>query len=264
MNKRDLISPEAKKYFLKFLNREKTKKQISDLRLKLEIPKEGFPGPSKEDLAGPNLFLSCDQWKYDNSEIDTKLGKDLQFSEGIESIMEGFELQSLYWKIVFRIYLFHNKAIFNLPYIPTGPIFADLCIVDNFKETLDEIKDVPFVYKSHFEGELQRSRNYPVVLYIHGHAEQNDITRFIRRNWDYIKLMQLQAGFKEELNSIKLSQRGSINVANRDAFIYEIRHLSRKEAAERVFKKYKVHLSPKHISVIRNREAKKRKDNNTR
>ena len=99
---------------------------------------------------------------------------------------------------------------------------------------------------------------YPVAIRIHTDASQRDIIAFIKANWKIIEQYQKRYFNPKRKTSLKNSKT-HVPKKERDAFIYEHRHLSHKRIMTLVREQFGEPLDVGLIGKIISLEEKRRK-----
>lgn len=195
-------------YFDAIIKSDYFQKECARLRKKYKIPKDGFP-------PNPRFPVFPKEWEF-GSVRQGKVAKE--FLNEVRKLCDKFRLHSLDWGVVFEEQVMYGR--YTLEY--DGFNSHNLIMISDFnnKETYHKSDDVA----------------YPVALRISPYATQRDILDFVKRNGFMINASQ----HKYKVKGVKIGKERKKNpkIQERNEFIYEHRHLPRKEILKLVGNKF--------------------------
>lgn len=220
------------RYFLDLLKTEDFQETIRDLRKRYGYPEGGY----KEGIT-----YSLGNWG-ERKELLQKLDKEL------ETVCKKYGLHFLYWGDVMRSVMSNNE-----PFIPIEA-GADLCMLADLRNEAEE----PFMKVIQDADNL----HFPIAIRISPFATQRDIVDFIKKHEVFIAQMQEQ--YRKDFKGIRIgkTKKRSVEVQERNDFIYENRNLPRRKIMELLSEKYGADktLDMGHISKVISLEKQKRKE----
>ena len=226
--RRDKPFEKVSRYLFSVSENPKFHRIVGVIREEFEIPKDGYKLTSEE-----KEMLRNEQYvRKDQDEMPL-------FDECVWGLCEEFGFDSKNWMTCFRFYV-----LFGVFQLSEGHEY-DLVIVHPYKE-----RDV-----------VRMERAYPVVLRISAYAGLRDIQALIASMYSgQIKPIQEKYAM-ESVKIGKIREKDEL-VQERNLFIYEHRHLPRKEIMRLVNDKFvsKNPLDYAYIGKIIGIEIKKRKE----
>lgn len=215
-----------KNYLDAFIESDFFQKKIKKLRIKYHIPPMGFDSNAITTNNYPDSYL----FHLPKELVLKKQGSSLLRSINIDvrDIAKHFPVGGEYLKTFFKLYLFYNKKFYFSNYSFLRK--SNLCNLVDLREEFEEYDGAENFYIDLIN---HRIKEYPIAIMIQPNASQRDIVNYIERNWSdfFIRIMKYRN--KNQLGKIKNKRR-----KERDLFIYEHRHLPRKEIARLVNTKF--------------------------
>ena len=221
-------------YFIDITKTDYFKKTIKSLKIKYEIPSDGFPSnPDGSYISPPQNFHKSKE-----------LRKDI-----IEKICKKYRLHYFDYSDVLLDYILHNH-LNPLNELGSCGLF--------------HVYDVPTEKEEYEKGSLFEESDdiaYPIAIRISPYATQNDLKDFIGNK----VIWKEEIGFlqnKYKVLGIKIGKvrKKKIPTQKRNDFIYDNRHLPRKEIMKLVHSKFGEVLDPGHIGKIASLEKKSREN----
>ncbi len=210
--------------------------RIDELRKKYDIPIKGFP-PDEEG----NRVLPPEDWTPRFTD------KDRQLRREVHKLCDNYGLHFLEWSAAVELVLFYNGPLEALQ-------GADLCMLTDLSEEAEE----PYTQETQDADNLF----FPIAIRISPQATQRDIIDFIEKHAFFIK--QMQEFHLKEVRGQKIGKvkKKDPKTAERNDFIYEHRHLSRKEIMHALAEKFGPDgiIDYGHISKVISLEKKRRKE----
>ena len=208
--------------------------RIDELRKKYSIPTEGFP-PNEDG----HRVLPPRGWEPRFT--DKELGRE------VHKLCEDYGLHFLQWSDAVRLVLFYNQPLEAFH-------GADLCMLTDLREEAEE----PFTQETQDADNLL----FPIAVRISPQATQRDIIDFVEKHAFFIK--QMQEHHLKEVHGQKIGKvkKKDPKIAERNDFIYEHRHLSRKEIMHALADNFGPDgiIDYGHISKVISLEKKRRKE----
>ncbi len=211
--------------FLNFITLENTQKEIKKLRLKFEIPEDGFSNFNYRDLILANeIIYTPKEWIFHTEKIDLKFK---QINLAVKKFAE--KMPELNFGIsIFRFYLFHNVVPHE--------------VFDWFLETtnvckLSETSNLSHINNKEIKLIEKENTIYPITVKISPNATQRDIINFISQNWNDIQWLQKK--YTNPLN--KIGKFKTRNERKREIydFVYKNRYkYNSKDMLKILYEKY--------------------------
>lgn len=222
------------RYFLDLLKTEDFQRTIRDLRKRYGYPEGGY----KEGIT-----YNLGNWG-ERKDLLHKLDKELK------SVCLKHGLHFDYWGDVIRSVLSNDE-----PYLPTDTgTSPDLCMIADLQSEADE----PFTKEVRDADNLL----FPLAIRVSPFATQRDIIDFVKKN--EFMLSRLQESYRKNLKDVPIgrTKKRKAEIQERNDFIYQNRHLSRRKIMELLTEKYGANktLDMGHISKVISLEKKKRKE----
>lgn len=220
-------------YFLEIVRTQEFQDAVRELRSCYDIPEIGFN--TEERIYPPAA------WKH------RRAGAKIQMiGQEIDKLSEEYGLTPMYWGNVIEGLVFYNDTSL------TADFGGDLCVLADLQEQANE----PFSKKD----QTTNNENFPIAIRISPFASQRDIIDFVKKNELFIS--NQQARYKRNMKDLKIGKvrRKDGHKQKRNDFIYEHKHLPRKEIAGLLGKKFGMNgvLDYAHISKIISSERQKR------
>ncbi len=211
-------------YYLTLIKTEKFQKRIKYLRKKFNIPVNGFKR---------GKMLPPTNWRPANSEIYI-------FFKKCGMLARDFNLLPADWGMTIEYYIFYNKPI--TPTILSG----ELCTLWDF------VQDPENSWSRKSLSDFNSF--YPLGIRISPYASQRDIVDYVQKNFNIIKMYQLQYVNKSNMIAKFRFKRN----AERDDFIYKHKNKGVGWIADELAKRESF-LDSGEISKIISIENKRRK-----
>jgi len=222
-------------YFVEITKTEPFIKKIKDLRKRYDIPEDGFN--TKEMIFPP------EEWEHRFSGTQKKLKSE------IYGMCKEYGLHFLSWSSEIESILFYNDG----PHLVTDEGF-DVCMFSDLRNEVEE----PFGKKIQDDDNLL----FPLAVRISLFASQRDIIDFVRKNFFLIKGQQEY--YLKEMKDFRIGRvkTKKEKVQKRNDFIYQNRHLPRRNIMELLTDKYGADntLDVGYIGKIISLERKRRKE----
>ncbi len=240
-----------------FIDSEYFQEQVENIRRKFQIPKNGFNMPKEEQK-------NIKKYKYSILYVPKELlqrKKEIlkPFNLLVKDILKKFPINDTTIRVIFNIYIFHNKKIYILLNDPVDEV--NLCRVESIK---DEIEEYEFLAGKEEAFDIIKNKfdDYPVIIKLYPNISQNELIYYIKRNWEVIKKLHLNhyadRGSKFSLN-IPQTKGRNLKIKERNDFIYKSKLLPRKKIMKLVSDKFNEVLDVGHIGKIISIENKRRK-----
>lgn len=224
-------------YFREIIDTTYFQRYIINARKEYKIPKDGFKVDSD------NYSTIPDEWEYkDDEKIRKKISKE------IRSLCKKYYLHYLDGTELIEGLLFYNfkdKSFY--------PDSYNMCLITDLA---DERKE-PFAEETQKNDDLL----YPIAIRISPYASLRDILDYVKRAYK-IKIVPMQKSYQVEGVKIGKFKKRKDVIIERNKFIYENRHLPRKEIMSLVNDKFGEQHSVDYgyIGKIISLEDKKRKE----
>jgi hypothetical protein len=235
-------------YFSAIVRSDHFKEFVAECRNRYKIPQNGLEPFKVTDHSG--VAYRMDKHKR----IEISIGgyplipkgycvhteKDLY--ENVELFCDRYSLYVLDWQEAIIFFIFYNKIV-----IPEHSDAYNLCHVSDIKHEKEEP----------FEEKTQQSINaaFPIVIRISPYASQNDIVDYIKNAYRP-SILPLQEKYQDKTIKIGSIKSRRSETQKRNDFIYEKRHLPRKE----IMRLLKGLIDEGHIAKIISIEKKRRKE----
>jgi len=227
-------------YFNEVIKTDYFVKTISELRKKYKIPKNGFGIYKEED--GNNLIPR--RW-LQKTDSQTKE----RFFEDAKTICDRFKLKpNYYWYHTILSALFYKEPVFSFS--------LDLCEIWNLAWESEIVKKFP---PAKIWLKNPDANRYPIAILISPYASERDILDFIRKRYATGIFPQQKKCKDSDIKIGRFKLKNQL-IQLRNQFIYQHRHLPRKEIETLVRKKLGEILDYGHIGKIISLERKKRKE----
>lgn len=208
--------------------------RIAELRKKYNVPTEGFP-PDEEG----HRSIPPRDWELRFTEKNKELGRE------VHKLCEDYGLHFIDWSDAIELVLFYNEPLEAFH-------GADLCMLADLRNEAEE----PFMKVTQDADNLF----FPIAVRISPQATQRDIVDFIESNAFFIRGMQEQ--YLKDMQGKKIGKvkKKDPKIVARNDFIYEHRHLSRKDIMHALAEKFGPDgiIDYGHISKVISLEKKKR------
>lgn len=234
-------------YFEEIMKTDYFVKTISELRKKYRIPpKNGF-GLHKED--GSRLIMIPRDWIQKTTDLGQ--GRVDAVYKDIENICKKFHLSPYTrWRSMILSALFYKEPVFSLSF--------DLCDIWDLAWEEEIIKKFPPAKEWLKEHEYD-PKIYPIAIMIGPYASQRDILDYIKKNYKTRIFPSQEKKKNPDVGIGKFKLKNQL-IRLRNEFIYQHRHLPRKEIANLVRGKLKEVIDYALIGKIISLERKKRKE----
>lgn len=216
-------------------------KKIRDIRGRYNLPVEGIAEVIEEvsPFSGKKIIL-----------LPNNLDNSSPFIDEVRSWIKELGLH-LMWDESFKYYIAYNQW-FNFW------SFSGLIQVEDLNHKLNG----EFQFKDEKEAGIhyvhEMVEDYPIAILINPYASQRDIIDFIKKTHK-THIEPLQNQYKHSEVKIGKIRRRNNKVLIRNKFIYENRHLSKKEIVQLVSKHFDEILDYTYIAKIISDEDRKRK-----
>lgn len=226
-------------YVCAIIKKDKFQEYIKDLRNEYKIPIKGFHIETDEWIHPPKQWLHAK-----NRSALNKIRKNLR------KTCLHYSLLPRDWMDILESYLFYNKLFISLE-----PDEKNLCFVSDALTKMDSLGRT--ITKD-------ESTIYPIILHISPYASKRDVLNYIEDIYK-TEISPLQKKHQKTDISIGKHRKKNKLIQERNKFIYENRHLSRKKitgliTASRKFKSVSDPIDPGSVGKIISLEKKQRKE----
>lgn len=198
-------------YFMDLILRNDFQDEVTWFRKKYNIPPRGFD-TKEEHILIDGVFPVPKRWIH--SDKDKTFWKS--FSDDEQLIADKFNLPP------------GNRGLIDAYVMYRFAVGAgNLCQIQD----CNEIGKYP-------QFDKEQNQHFPVALRISPYASQRDVTDYIRIFFEK-EIKPLQDKYKDTNSSLGKAREKSYTLRARDAFIYDHRHLPRKQILEMVKEKYR-------------------------
>jgi len=209
--------------FEEFVRKEEVASFIKELRKELNLPSRGIPftDADKKALTEP---ISAFLYTPERVILLAKLENENRALQACNFFANQQGHNSIYMGTLLRFYVFFDETMdFILSLFSS---YNDYLRIEHLPSELSS-RDEKFAY-NHFKAV---SENYPVVLLINPEVSQRQIQDFVSKNWEYIQSFNKNKNVSPQRSKKKKIQK-------RNDFIYENKHLPRKEIMTKVADKF--------------------------
>ena len=222
-------------YFLEISRTEWFENKIIEFRKKYGVPEGGYVADGQSIMPPEQL---PDRWNAAKA-----IGVD------VEKICEKYSLHSIDWSDDIESYLFYNK-FFNVYDFNTKNL---IYLADLAEEKIDPFEE---------STQAQDNKYFPIALRISPYATERDILDFVKKTYTTMILPALKQYRKSDVKIGRVKSKDE-KIAKRNKFIYEHKHLPRKQIMRLLHDKFGIILDYGHIGKIISLEIKKRKELST-
>lgn len=222
----DKITQSAKKTLLvfeEFIRKEEVVDFVKKLRKELNLPSKGIAFTAVDSKA---LSTPLDAFFYIPKRV-LKMSKSVNRNRAMQACNvfareRGFS--SIHIGTLLRFYVFFNQTMdFIMKMIDT---YNDYLRIEHLPSELsgwgkERVYD-------HFDAV---SKKYPIVILVNPEVSQREIQDFISYNWSFIQAHR-------EDKKVNTYRKKKKKIQERNDFIYENRHLPRKEIMMKITDKY--------------------------
>lgn len=252
--------------FQKWLEAKGIEAKVLELRKEMGIPLGGIQITDEDRKQLGSLSLKPKNLPFtENGKITMCLRGC--FAGTRELLEDGLPvLNNFYFREVLRAYVFYNQFLFEdvRASMPIDLRLKNLCNLGDARESLEERLGIegrddfdPELAEIYINSQRELTAVFPITLGIHPEASQRDVLDFIKKNWDFIKIMQERRKHK---STKVLHSRTKINeqIKQRNKLINEL-HFNGKSTKEirNELAKRKQFLDDGHILKIISLEKKK-------
>jgi hypothetical protein len=236
-------------FFEELILKDSFQEEVKALRKKHQIPENGFMFPVK--ITCPNCHGS---WGEESGEATLPpkewIGyEDIQireaFEEDLAKIEDEYGLLGPTFFTPLTMYIFFNSK-FNAHFSAW-----QLCFIEDRKGFIPE------------DEKKRMDQSHPICIRISPYASSSDIAAFINASYSTM-IKPLQERDRKQGFSVGKAKKKDREITERDGFIYSLRHLSLKEIAKRLSKKYGANsrhaLDEGSTGKVLSLQNKKRKD----
>lgn len=236
-----------------FIDSDYFQGEVKILRKKWGIPKNGFPMPAKvKDNMSKyeyGIFYTPEKLLAVKSEALKPINL------AIKGISRQFPIHDITIDAIVKIYLFHNKKIFQL--LDDTIDEVNLCRIEEIKGQIEEFESLSGAENT-LEILKRKFKDYPVVIKLHPDISQRELIEYIKRNWHIITNLHL-GQYKNKNSILGKTRRRDQQIQKRDDFIYKHKKLPRRQIAMLLNKKFDEFLDVGHIGKIISLESRRRK-----
>lgn len=214
-------------------------KTIADLKQKYEIPSEGFddtPLYATDEWR----FVYPPRWKYYSNK---RTWREVQ--KALKELCGKYQLHYMDWHEVIGKYLFYNR--FEVSKYKNS--FSICRVADLIEEKKEQISK---------QFEKDDDMAYPIAIRVSPYASQRDIVDFVKKSHPQIEVYQ--KSYRDPKIKIGKVKSKKEKTKLRSEFIYQYRHLPRKQIMRLVNSTFNELLDYGHIGKIISLETKKRKE----
>lgn len=217
-------------YFREVVDSQSFQEFIKRTKLKYKIPENGFTDSTKMYLFPPK------GWVFENNE-----GKQTELENEIEEICKKCSLHFLDDSTI-KTYLFYGVIDFPVPEM------SNMCFAVDLSE-----KPISKKIKKSDDS------NFPIVIRISPYASERDILDYVKTTYKDV-IYRLQKKHKIEEVEVGKFRKKNSEIAKRNTFIYENRHLPMMEIMRLVNKEFKINIDYGLVGKIISNERKRRKE----
>lgn len=213
--------------------------KVSELRKEIGIPPEGIQITDEDRKQLGSLSLTPKNLPFT---VKGKITMCLRgcFAGTRELLEDGLPvLNNFYFREVLKAYVFFNQFLFEdvRASMPIDLRLKNLCNLGDARESLEEHLGIegrddfdPELAEIYINSQRELTAVFPITLSIHPEASQRDVLDFIKKSWDFIKILQDR---RKNKSTKVLHSRTKINepIKERNKLIYEF-HLSGKSTKE--------------------------------
>ena len=219
-------------FVIALIKKEKNKEFFIKLRIKYKMPGNGYIMPEGEHKYYPEEWELRDDW---------------DIRREIEAEISGFCRQSGLlprdWMGVFEGYLFYNKLLLD-----PDPNSHNLLLVSDLKEKKDSLG------RNVGEDEIN---TYPVTLHISPYSTKRDILDYISKMYK-TEIEPIQKKYRNDQSTIGKHRKKKPTIQKRNKFLWNNRHLSRKQLSSTVNSMYPNKVDQGGVGKIISIEKKQR------
>lgn len=190
----------------------------------------------------------------------SKPKNDRDFTQGVRNLCRNFGLDEIMWLEDLEQYILTNE-------LPKQNLSTPCMVFDRIEMGEDEYPDG--YYEDGYDdddGPMKQpkelepwSYSHPVIIRVSPYASQREIIDYIKKSYtSYIK--PIQERHQDERVYLGKVRKKKQSIQKRNDFIYENRHLPRKEIMRLVTDSFKETLDYGHIGKIVSLEKKKREN----
>ncbi len=248
-------------FFKDFVRRNDVQKFVTRLRSELGMPEKGIKYTDEDENI---LFVEKDEtlWytplrlirltKRSKAELSVKITKSCNDFLDRQDFEKSFFISSL-----LRLYVIFDEIV--------PVVFEDMQTVNDLLKFSDlkfdlnfYSKETPELLRRMFDDFENSAKKYPIILSINPVVSKRQIVDFIDKNWWYIKSAEKRGN---KLGNLLVGKRRKDDLKlKRNDFIYENRHLPRKEIMRLVNDKYNESIEYGLVGKIISLEKKKREN----
>lgn len=209
-------------------------KEVGQLRAKYNLPDKGLSEILYEDY-GDRLVI-----------VDPEhLRKTPVFLQDVCVLAEEYGLDFLWGHLLHHYVVYNNLDVWSYV-LPLEVVdIKKLCDLERNPD-----QDFGLVeYEAQLQYLKDRAQTHPIALLINPYASQREIVDFVKKLYKH-DIQPLQDRYKKPKARLGKIRKRSELVRERNRFIYANRHLSSKELAVLVFRKYNQMLEYPYINKI--------------
>lgn len=240
-----------------FVDSADFQRTIKDLRQKFDIPSDGFSLPQelKEKINNSRLVDNVFAIPKEMQKRGLPYLKEINIAMRKEC--SKFPFNDMNFLFFFNAYLFYNNKFFEPLKNAIGEV--NICKTINI---YDEIRELQCFYPSDDSllGLKNKYKSYPVAIFLHPSISQRDLVGYIKDNWPFIQYNLNR--YKKVSGEIGRAKKKNLIVKERNNFIYQNRHLPRKEIMRLITDKFDIGrmVDYAYIGKIISAEKKRRKE----